>query len=452
MISFFVVPSNSKEVKYMTDYNPMRRLPQTAGYKQGDLLVLCGELFGRGYANGIVDEAKKRGMTVIGTTVGRRDADGSLRPLDPGELAEAETQLGGRIINIPLEAGFDMEQDASGVSPVDRLKGVKPDEWEGVRFDWDGIEQSRQKGIARLTANLAAVAAELEKLAPPGANLLFVHCMAGGVPRARLFMPLFNRIFKGQGERFLSSERFWNSELGRLCKISFDEVTADTFKHLIDAMASVQARITERGGKVAYAAYGYHGCEVLINGEYVWQSYIPYLPGWAKIRLEEAAAAARKRGTSAAVFNSPEIQTNSSALFMGVEISLYPLLAALDREGGGGMTFGIREECRRLLRDGATLEALLAEANRYLAAPLLTGFRNYDGWPHHNTPEQAELMLNSSARLLEMNANPKEIVCAVLSRAVFTAVGSIMLDTMWEPSTPVFWLSHDIIAKRLTTM
>ena len=436
----------------MTDYNPMRRLPPPAGYKQGDLLVLCGELFGRGYANGIVDEAKKRGLTVIGTTVGRRDADGTLRSLNPGELAEAETQLGGKIINIPLEAGFDMEPDASGVSPLDRLKGVKADEWEGVIFDWDGIEQSRQKGIARFTGKLAAVAAQLEKLVPVGANLLFVHCMAGGVPRARLFMPLFNRIFKGQGERFLSSERFWQSDLGRLCKISFDEVTADTFGYLIDAMAPVQAGITARGGKVAYAAYGYHGCEVLINGEYAWQSYTPYLPGWAKIRLEEAAAAAWERGTGATVFNSPEIQSNSSALFMGVEISLYPLLAALEKEGGGGMTLDIKEECRRLLRDGDSLEALLAEANQYLAAPLMADFRNFDSWPHHNTQEQAELMLNCSARLLEMNKNTKEIVCAVLSRAVFTAVGKLMLDTMWEPSAPVFWLNHEIIAKRLTTL
>lgn len=435
----------------MTDYNPMRNLPPAGGYKQGDLLVLCGELFGRGYANGIVDEAKKRGMAIIGTTVGRRESDGSLRPLFAEELAEAETQLGGKIINIPLEAGFDLEPDSSGVSPADRLKGVKPDDWEGVRLDWDGVEQSRQKGIKRFTTNLAAVTLELAKMVPPGVNLLFVHCMAGGVPRARVFMPLFNRIFKGQGERFLSSERFWHSDLGRLCKTSFDEVTADTFGYLVDATASLRAKIDAQGGKVAYAAYGYHGCEVLINGEYSWQSYTPYLTGWAKIRLEEAAAAAWNRKTAVAVFNSPEIQTNSSALFMGVEISLYPLLTALERGGGGGMAFSIRDECRRLLRDGASLEELLTEADKYLAAPVLAGFRNYDTWPHHNTPEQAELMLNTSARLLEMNKNPKDIVCAALSRAVFTAVGKLMLDTMWEPSAPVFWLNHDIIAKMLAT-
>ena len=435
----------------MTDYNPLRQLPATAGYGTGDVLVLCGELFGRGYANGIVEEAKGRGMTVIGTTVGRRANDGKLRPLNATELAEAEAHLGGKIINFPLEAGFDMEPDEEGLSPVERLKRAKPDEWDKVRLNWDGIEQSRQAGIRRFTANLALVAAELEKLIPAGANLLFVHIMAGGMPRARVLMPVLNRVFKGQGERFLSSEAFWNSELGRLCGISFDEVTADTFAHLIDATTAVRAGVAARGGRVAYAAYGYHGCEVLIGGTYTWQSYIPYLPGWAKIRLEEIAAAARSKGATATVFNSPEIQTNSSALFMGVEISLYPLLSALEKEGGGARADSIRDECLRLLRGDVSLESLLAAADDYLSAPLMAGFREFATWPHHNTREQAELMLDCSSRLIEMNNNPKEIVCAVLSQAVFTAVGKLMLDTMWESAAPVYWLNHDIIAKRLTT-
>jgi hypothetical protein len=435
----------------MTSYNPLRNLPPTAGYKKGDLLVLCGELFGRGYANGIVEEAKSRGMTVLGATVGRRDSNGELRPLTAEELAEAEANLGGKIINIPLEAGFDMEPGDDGRSPLDQLKGVRPDDWDKVQLDWESIEQARRRGTGRFAANLAAFAAELDRLVPSGANVLIVHTMAGGIPRARIFMPLLNRVFKGQGERYLSSEAFWDSELGRLCRISFDEVTADTFRYLIDATAAVRATVAAGGGKVAYAAYGYHGCEVLINGAYTWQSYTPYLQGWAKIRLEEVAAAAWGQGVKATVFNSPEIQTNSSALFLGVEISLYPLLAAFDREGGGGMTGAIREECRQLLPDGVSLDALLAAANDYLAAPLLAQFGDYATWPHHNTREQMEAMLICSARLLEMNKNPKEIVCAALSRGVFAAVGKLMLDTMWEPAAPVLWLNHDIIAKRLAS-
>jgi hypothetical protein len=326
--------------KRMSEYNPLRQIPVTAGYKKGDLLVLCGELFGRGYANGIVEEARRRGMTVVGTTVGRRDGEGNLRSLSPEELAEAEANLGGRIINIPLEAGFDMETDERGVTPVERLKGIRPDDWEGVALEWGSIEEARKKGVARFRKNLAEVALEVEKLIPAGANVLFVHCMAGGVPRSRLYMPVFNRVFKGQGERYLSSERFWNSDLGRLCRISFDEVSADTFTYLIEATEPCRKRIAAHGGKAAYGAYGYHGCEVLINGSYTWQSYTPYLTGWAKIRLEEAAVSARNNGIAASVFNAPEIQTNSSALFMGVEISLSPLLAGMGVGGRYGRSAG----------------------------------------------------------------------------------------------------------------
>ena len=131
-----------------------------------------------------------------------------------------------------------------------------------------------------------------------------------------------------------------------------------------------------------------------------------------------------------------------------MEISLYPLLASLEREG----VTAVGEECRRLLREDASLGGLLAEADQYLASPLMAGFGNFAAWPMHNTREQAELMLDCSARLLAMNRDQKEIVCAVLSREVFSAVGKLMLDSVWEPDSPVFWLGHDIIARKLATL
>jgi hypothetical protein len=233
--------------------------------------------------------------------------------------------------------------------------------------------------------------------------------------------------------------------------MNFDAVSADTFTYLLEATAAIRSRVSAAGGVVRYAAYGYHGCEVLINGAYTWQSYTPYLPGWAKIRLEEAAIEARAKGITAAVFNCPEIQTNSSALFLGVEISLYPLLAALKKEGNGPRTEAIRAECAALLKEGTTLDTLLAKADEYLASPVMTRFSRYEEWPHHTTPEQAEFMLSRATELLAMNRNPREIVCAVLSRAVFNAVGKLMLDASWNPTAPVFWLNHDIVARRLVT-
>jgi hypothetical protein len=433
----------------MIEFNPMRELPARSGYGAGDVFVLFGELFGRGYANGIVEEARQAGMTIIGITVGRRDPDGGLRALTPEELAEAERNLGGKIINIPMEAGFDMEPGAGGKSPVDQLKGVKSDEWENFRLDWEAVETSRSAGVARFKSNLAAVVSELDKLIPAGSNILFTHTMAGGIPRTRIFMPILNRVFKGQGDRYLPSEAFWKSDLGRLCGISFDEVTADTFSHLIDATASIREKGESAGKRVRYVAYGYHGCEVLIGGNYTWQSYTPYLQGWAKMRLERIAAAARSNGVNATIFNCPEIQTNSSALFLGVEISLYPLLAALEREGGGPRAGEIAKGCAALLGDNCSIAGLLSLAESYLSSPVLSGFREFSEWPRHNTREQAEFMLQKATELLAMNRDPKEIVCAELSREVFKTVGALMFDTSWNSSAPVYWLGHDIIAKRI---
>jgi hypothetical protein len=424
----------------MTTYHAMREVPATAGFKKGDVLFLCGELFGRGYANGIVDEAKTQGMTIIGTTVGRRDSDGTLRPLNAEELASAEALLGGTIINIPLEAGFDMEPGTDGVSPVDRFKGLKPDDWARITLDHDQLTYSKENGTKRFRSNLAAVLVELEKLLPAEANVVAVHTMAGGIPRARIFMPLLNKLFKGQGDRFLSSEAFWNSDMGRLCNLSFNEVTADTFQYLIEESAGLRERFPVR-----YAAYGYHGTEVLIDGSYTWQSYTPYLQGWAKIRLEDHASAAWEKGIKATVYNCPEIQTNSSALFLGVENSLYPLLASLKLQG----VQSIIDECQALLKEGATLEQLLATANGYLSAELVTSTRDYDSWPQHNSQPQQEFMLNCSAELIALNAPDQEIICAVLSRGVFRGVGTLMFHSSWAPQAPVFWLNHDVIAKVL---
>lgn len=424
----------------MSRYHAMREVPATAGFKKGDVLFLCGELFGRGYANGIVDEAKAKGMTIIGSTVGRRDTDGSLRPLNEEELTAAEALLGGTIINIPLEAGFDMEPGSDGVSPVDRFKGVKPDDWSKVTLDQAQVTYSKERGTERFRSNLASVIAQLETMLPAQSNLVIVHTMAGGIPRARVFMPILNKLFKGQGDRFLSSEAFWNSDMGRLCSLSFNEVTADTFSYLIEATAGLRDRFAVR-----YAAYGYHGTEVLIDGAYTWQSYTPYLQGWAKIRLEDIAMAAWEKGIKATVYNCPEIQTNSSALFLGVENSLYPLLASLKAAGEQS----IIAECQELLRQGATLAGLLACANTYLSSKLVTSTRDFPTWPQHNSPQQQEFMLNSSAELISMNAEGKEIICAVLSRGVFRGVGKLMFDSSWDPKAPLFWLNHDVIAKRL---
>ncbi len=432
----------------MSDYCPMTTLPPAAGYKAGDFLVLIGELFGRGYANGLIEEARRLGMTVIGTTVGRRDGDGTLRSLTSEELAEAEVLLGGKIINIPLEAGFDMESPDGVPSVAERLKKAKPDDWENISFEQGFIEKACKSGSDRFNANLNLVMAEIEKLIPAKANIVFSHTMAGGIPRARFFMPLLNRVFKGTGEKYLASEPFWKSAIGQLCDASFNEVTADTFKYLLDGSAAIRERAKQNGARVSYTGYGYHGTAVLINGYFKWQSYTPYMQGFAKMRLEGHAAAARREGIIATVYNCPEILTNSSALFLGVELSLYPLLSAI-KKAAPEASAPLIERCRSLLAEEQKLDDLLAIANSYLADPLINNENGFAEWPQHSNREQMEQMLSTSAGLMDMHRDQKQLICAELSRVVFRATGKLMVQYSWSSTESSIWLNHDTIGKLL---
>jgi uncharacterized protein DUF6936 len=433
-------------MRAVTTFAPLRALPPPAAWRRGDVLVVVGELFGRGYANGIVDAARSAGMTIVGATVGRREADGALRPLDAAELAQAEAALGGRIVNVPLEAGFDLEAVDGGPSPVDQLKAVKAAEWRSVSLDWAAIARSREAGARRFERNAAAFAAELARLVPADANVLLVHTMAGGFPRARALMPLMTRVFRGAGEKLVLSGDVWESDLGRLWAAGFEEVTARTFERLVAALAPLD----DGKRRVRWAAYGYHGCEVLVGGRTTWQSYVPYLQGSAKLLLERLSAEAWQRGVRCTVFDCPEIWTASSAIFLGVEVALYPLLEALRREGPGSPAAeAIEAACRARLREGATLERLLARAQAYLGAPAIASLRDLATWPQHATPEQMAAMLSASEDILAMSPDPKDPVVAELSRAVVRAVGRLMLDEAWEPGGPVRWLGHDVVAKRV---
>lgn len=429
----------------MQKYCPMTELPPKSGYGAGDFLVLVGELFGRGYANGLVEEAKHLGMKVIGTTVGRRDSDGTLRQLTQEELTTAEELLGSRIINIPLEAGFDMEPVDGTPSISEQLKKAKPDDWEKTYFEPGFPEKARAAGTARFRRNLSLVMQELEGIIPASANIVFAHTMAGGIPRARVFMPLLNRVFKGTGDKYLASEPFWNSGLGRLCDTSFNEVTADTFSYLIEESAAIRERNSAAGGRTAYTAYGYHGTGILLEGEYRWQSYTPYLQGFAKMRLEDHAADARQKGINATVFNCPEIQTNSSALFLGVELSLFPLVTSLGQKAANEAA-PLFEKCSAMLKDGVTLNSLVIEAEAALKSPVISGCLDFATWPQHSTKGQMEAMLAASASLMEKHTDQKQLVCAELSRLVFLATGHLMLQASWSCAAPALWLNHDIIS------
>jgi hypothetical protein len=436
----------------MTELTSLRHIPRANVFRKGDVFVLFGELFGRGYVNGLIDEARAAGMTIVGITVGRRDEAGALRGLTVEELAEAEDKLGGKIINVPLMAGFDMDAPPGEQNPTELLSGVTLKGWQEDKLDWEKIERCREAGVRRFTESARTVMGEIDKLIPEGANVFFAHTMAGGIPKIKAFLAIANRIYKGRGERFVSSRALLDSDLGKLILMNFDEVTANTLKYLIDASAPIRERVAKAGGEVRYTAYGYHGTEILIGGQYVWQTYSNYTQGYAKMRLESIAQAAWAHGVHATVFNCPEIRTNSSDIFVGVELSLFPLLAALKKEGGGAWADEQWKICQELLGDGVSLQSILDTIERYNQDATSAKFRNFEAWPMDNTPELAEVMIGTSEEITGLHKDKKALITDHLSALVLEGAGPLMFYGASEKIAPVLWLNHDIIARQLNEL
>jgi hypothetical protein len=431
---------------------PLRNVPQSNIFRKGDVFVLFGELFGRGYANGLINEARKAGMTIVGVTVGRRNEDNTLRALTAEELATAEANLGGRIINVPLMAGFDLDAPAGTPTPTDMVAEMTLKTWQDDKLDWAHIEKCREIGVKRFKDSVAKVMTELDGMIPDGANAFFAHTMAGGIPKTKVFLAIANRIYKGRGERFQSSRSLLDSDLGKLILMNFDEVTANTFQYLIEGSSAIRARLEKTGGQTRYTAYGYHGTEILIGGKYEWQTYTNYTQGYAKMRLERHAEAAWAQGIKATVYNCPEIRTNSSDIFVGVELSLFPLLKALKQEGGGAWAEAQWQACREVLLEGESLENLLQKIDDYNDSEVMKGFRNFEAWPMDNTADLAEVMIGTSEAITKMHKSRDALVTDVLSALVLEGTGPLMFHETSKPAGPVLWLSHDVIAKQLNQM
>lgn len=425
----------------------LRQIVRPHSFAPQSTLVLFGEIFQRGYANGLIEEAERCGLKVIYSTVGRREKEGVLRALNTEELQAMGTK---KLINIPLEAGFDQQKGPQGKNLVEMFKDIKLTDWETAKIDFNEVNQIRSLAEQDFRQRVRQYVAELEKTLPPTGDIVFAHLMAGGVPRAKIIMPVMNKVFKGVGDRYFPSSQFWNSDLGKVCAMSFTEVTAQTFQILLDETASLRKKRQTAGFKVGYSAYGYHGTEIRLSGSLKWQTYSPYLQGWAKKQLEQIAISATKTSSDikACVFNCPEILTNSSSIFQGVEVPLYPLLATIEHEDKDSAKYKtLLEKCQNLLKPGQTMQSVYQLANEFYGHPEVQKLQNFPDWPTHSTKVQLELLLQKSDAIFEMHQDTKNLITSVLSEVVFRACGEAMLHQTLNPDQPVLWINHDYVAK-----
>ena len=170
------------------------------------------------------------------------------------------------------------------------------------------------------------------------------------------------------------------------------------------------------------------------------------------MRLESVAQAAWARGVNATVFNCPEIRTNSSDIFVGVELSLFPLLAALKKEGGGEWAAKQWAICQELLADDMHLQTIVDMIEAYNNDPTSESFRNFDAWPMDNTPALADVMIGTSEEITRLHKDRKALITDHLSALVLESAGPLMFHGAAEQIGPVLWLNHDIIARKLNAL
>lgn len=434
--------TNSLSKTHRLQLNKSNSLNPLESFQTGDVLVLFGELFQKGYANGLVDAAQKKGLKIIYSTVGRRDEQQNLRSLN----SEESKSIPSPWINVPLESGFDLEPSSpEGNTPVDLCKSIGLKEGIHGHIDLNLISQSQEKGVARFRNQVRAWLQELHQHLKPNSKVFMAHLMAGGVPRSKIILSLMNRVFKGVGDRYLSSEDFWNSDLGQFCQKSFFEVTANSFNILIEESAPLRKKLEEQGGFIHYSAYGYHGTPIFFENQLQWLCYTPYLQGFAKKQLENFARQHWDQGVKATVYNCPEILTSSSGIFPGVEIFLYPLYFELQRRKiQHPLVLQMMQQAESLLKPGG-LEQIQKLISHFLHSSEMQKTLNIDLWPQHSTKPLMELMLKTSDEIISLHHNPQALMTTALSELIIHASGSMMLQETFQPQEPVTWIGHDAV-------
>ena len=96
-----------------------------------------------------------------------------------------------------------------------------------------------------------------------------------------------------------------------------------------------------------------------------------------------------------------------------------------------------------------TLEALLQMVLDYQNNEAMQPYYDFDLWPLPNSAAQAEQTIGTSQEIVQLHKDNRILVSDVLSHHVVKAIGQLIFGEVSEPSGPVLWLNHDLVARRL---
>ncbi len=153
--------------------------------------------------------------------------------------------------------------------------------------------------------------------------------------------------------------------------------------------------------------------------------------------LERIAEDAWATGVKATVYSCPEIRTNSSDVFTGIELPLIPLLLALRKENGGRWAEEQWLACQRLLADGVTMDDVFRKITAMQASDVMRPFYDFSAWPMANSQAQADLTIGTSNEITAMHRGTKVMISDHLSGLVVEATGQLIFGESSNPSGPV---------------
>ena len=66
-----------------------------------------------------------------------------------------------------------------------------------------------------------------------------------------------------------------------------------------------------------------------------------------------------------------------------------------------------------------------------------------------NSQQQSDLVIGASSEITQMHRDGKALISDHLSSLVVNATGQLIFGETSDPSGPVQWLNHDIVARQL---
>jgi hypothetical protein len=149
------------------------------------------------------------------------------------------------------------------------------------------------------------------------------------------------------------------------------------------------------------------------------------------------------------VYNCPEILTQSSAIFHGVEVPLYPFIKAIEKEAPSKRQAQVKKLYEFCASKVKNLEEVMQIIRDFYASKLYQEHTRFDHWPQHNHPELLAALLETSQKILSMHHDPKDLLTFPLSELILKSSGQIILRGTAQMQNPVVWLNHDVLAKQI---